>query len=147
MAKVPVITSPCPLRWSSMPRTGADYCGKCERRVHNLDGMSEAERTAFFSACNGKVCVAYTVKRTPTIAAISLASIGIAMGASVLAQGVTVNDPPSPYCDPRDLDIIVVGGTSAGKEVQWVDESEAALPDNPDLPTIETSDWLPTPEK
>ncbi len=130
-----------------MPRTGADYCGQCERRVHNLDGMSEEQRQAFFTGCNGEVCIAYTVRRAPKLATYGLASLGAAIGVGALAQGVTVNDPPSSYCDPTDTVVIVTGGTNAGKELQWVDESEANLPDNPELPDIGVSDWLPTPSK
>ena len=141
MPKVPVITSPCPLRFNGAPRPGQDFCGQCQRRVHNLDGMSDSERHAFFAACSGEVCVAYTVKRPMLIA--GLATIGVAAGAA-LAQEVTVNNPPSPYCDPTSLnDIIITGGTNAAKQMEWVDESEVQAPD---LPEIEASEWLPTPK-
>jgi hypothetical protein len=57
MARVPVITSPCPLRWKSMPSAGMDFCAQCSRRVHNLDGMSDIQRQQFFASCTGEVCV------------------------------------------------------------------------------------------
>ena len=127
-----------------MPQQGRDFCGQCQRRVHNLDGMTQAQREEFFAECNGEVCVAYTVKRAPLIAGIATLSTvaGIA-----LAQEVTVNDPPSPYCDPRGLTEIIVGGTTAGKALQWIDESEARQPNAPDLPEIAEGDWLPSDSK
>ena len=143
MAKVPVITSPCPLRFTSAPQAGMDFCGQCQRRVHNLDGMSDGERESFFAACSGDVCVAYTVKRAPRVAVIGLAALSATVGVAAIAQQVTVNDPPSPYCDYGE---VIVGGTSAGEALQWVDENEAKRPDNEVLPNIDASEWLPTPE-
>lgn len=147
-SKVPKITSPCPLRFSAMPRTGADFCGKCERKVHNLDDMTTEQRQTFFASCSGEVCVAYTVRRATSVAAISLAAMSAIAGATAFAQEVTVNDPPSPYCDPRaaHTEEILMGGTTAGKDLQWIDESEAELPTVGDLPEIEAADWLPTPD-
>lgn len=147
MSKVPVITSPCPLRFKTAPSDGMDFCSQCQRRVHNLDGMSDGERQVFFASCAGDVCVSYTVKRTVKIAALSLATMGAVASAAAYAQQVTMNDPPSPHCETRvELDIIV-GGTNAGKDLQWVDESEAKMPDKENLPEIAASDWLPSPEK
>jgi hypothetical protein len=51
--------------------------------------------------------------------------------------------PDSPYCD---LTEVIVGGTEAGDRLQWVDETEAALPEKSDLPEIAAQDWLPTPK-
>lgn len=145
--KVPKITSPCPIRFNSMPRAGADFCSMCERKVHNLDGMTTKQRETFFASCSGEICVAYTVRRAPTVAAISLAAMSAIAGAAAFAQEVTVNDPPSPYCDPRTthLEDVIMGGTNTGKDLQWVDESEAELPAVGDLPEIETADWLAGP--
>jgi hypothetical protein len=145
MAKIPVITSPCPLRFNSMPQSGKDFCGQCKRRVHNLDGMDDSQREAFFAACSGEVCVSFSVRRSaPRVAALSLAALGAA--ASISAAEVTINNPPSPYCDPAALDIVIMGGTNS-EALRWVDESEAAVSEQPDLLTIEASDWLPTPDE
>jgi hypothetical protein len=64
MARVPTIVSPCPLHWAAPPQPGLDFCGHCQRRVHNMDPMSDAEREKFLKGCTGDVCVSYTVKRT-----------------------------------------------------------------------------------
>ena len=75
MANFPPITSPCPLRWRALPEPGRDYCTFCEKRVHNLDRLSEAQRSALLASRSGSICVAYTVQR----AAISvIAGAGIA---------------------------------------------------------------------
>jgi len=147
MARVPAITSPCPLRIDSAPQPGKDFCGRCERRVHNLDLLSHAQREAFLAGCSGKVCVSYSVRRTsrmPLALGVGLAAVALA-GAVGAADQAPVTMPDSPYCDPDR--IVIVGGTEAGEKLQWVDESEAAQPDKPELPAIDAADWLPTPAK
>lgn len=147
MARVPVITSPCPLRIKSAPQPGKDFCGHCERRVHNLDLLSEAKREEFLAGCSGKVCVSYTVRRTsrmPLAIGMGLAAVALA-GAVGAADQAPVTMPDSPYCDLDQA--VIVGGTEAGEKLQWVDESEAARPDKPELPAIDVDDWLPTPDK
>ena len=148
MARVPRITSPCPFRWQSAPQPGKDFCGQCSRRVHNLDSMTQTERETFLAACTGKVCVAYTIRPARR----NSSSIGVGLAASVLVAGaafadeIPTNGDPAPgeYCDPLREELIIVGGTNAGKELQWVDASEAAIV-NPELPEIDVSEWLPTP--
>lgn len=149
MARVPVITSPCPLRWNAAPQPGKDFCGQCQRRVYNLDLLSDAERQTFLSGCDAKVCVYYTVRRKK--AAASAVGLGLATVAGVLNVGAaSADDAPSPvivsgdYCDPLLQEWVVVGGTSAGRELEWVDEQEAQRPAKPDLPEIDASEWLPS---
>lgn len=163
MARVPVITSPCPLRFASMPSAGRDFCGQCKRRVHNLDGMSDAQRSAFFANCSGEVCVAYTV-RAPMLLAAAL-GLGAAAAAftSLPASAQDAGAKPAstvpvvqtgPTCDPKAktqsidaLQGVMMGGTTAA---QWLDEADAAAleadaADRPKIGEIETADWLPTP--
>jgi hypothetical protein len=78
MSRVPVITSPCPLRWNGAPEPGKDFCGHCQRRVHNLDLMSAGDREQFLSGCEGKVCVSYTVRRS--------ARLPLALGVSLVVR-------------------------------------------------------------
>jgi hypothetical protein len=151
MAQVPKITSPCPLRWAGSPQPGMDFCGHCQRRVHNLDLLSAPEREEFLAACVGDVCVSYTVKRAARIpVALSLGLAAAVAGASSSAADVAntvVKTPDSPYCNlPSAEEWVLVGGTEAGAKLQWVDDSEAKLPEKPDLPDIEASTWLPTPK-
>ena len=148
MARVPVITSPCPLRWKSAPQPGQDFCGQCQRRIHNLDLMSAVQREEFLAGCaEEKVCVSYTVRRAAKLS--TAIGVGITAAAGLTASAVADTAPPvvvmpdSPQCD---LEWVIVGGTEAGEKLQWVDESEAALPDKPELPEIAANDWLPTPK-
>ena len=143
MALVPKITSPCPLRWQTAPSAGRDFCGQCERRVHNLDGMDEAQRRAFLDGCSGKVCVFYTVKRR---SASPLMGVGLA-AATVFASASLADDQqaltPGTYCELNE--VIVTGGTEAGRQLEWIDEEEAAKAPKSELPQIAESDWLPSP--
>lgn len=149
MARVPVITSPCPLRWSSAPKPGQDFCGQCQRQVHNLDYMSASERETFLAGCEGEVCVSYTVRR-PVRATVALGALAAAaaLGGSAIAQSENqelVVSPDSPFCPTEEFEEVWVGGTAAGDRLQWMDEAELAKPDKPALPEISTADWLPTP--
>ena len=149
MARVPKITSPCPLRWAGPPQPGMDFCGHCQRRVHNLDLMSAPEREEFLRGCSGSVCVSYTVKRAARIpVALGLGLAAIVAGSTSVADVApnVVVSPDSPYCDLPEYGEALVGGTEAGEKLQWVDEAEAKLPDKADLPDIEASSWLPTPK-
>ena len=152
MARVPVISSPCPLRWKSMPSIGMDFCGQCSRRVHNLDGLNDADRQAFFATCSGEVCVAYTVRRSSTLAGVR--GLGVAAAASLMAGGPAMAEETAvqpvvtgPTCDPnakeQGLETIVLGGTTTA--AQWVDEREAKLPERPQIGEIDAAEWLPTP--
>lgn len=108
--------------------------------------MTQAERETFLASCSGKVCVAYTVRPAQR----NSSNIGLGLAASVLVAGAALaDDIPSngepaagTYCDLPEL--IFVGGTNAGKELQWIDASEAEIV-NPELPEIDASEWLPTP--
>jgi len=120
-----------------------DFCGQCQRRVHNLDLMSLAEREVFLSGCSEKVCVSYTVKRTARIP-VAL-GLGLALAAGANAADVVETGPDGPYCNLEYVDVLV-GGTEAGERLQWVDETEAALSEKADLPEIDAAAWLPTPK-
>lgn len=151
MARVPVITSPCPLRWKSMPSAGMDFCNQCSRRVHNLDGMSDVEREAFFANCSGEVCVAYTVRRPRAFAGVLGIAAALGGGMTALAQDAVPTVVTGPTCDPnaksQALDqFVIVGGTTASRDVKWVDEREAKLPDVPAIGEIDAAEWLPTPQ-
>jgi len=158
MALVPKITSPCPLRFGAMPSEGQDFCGKCERRVHNLDGMNEGQRREFFASCGGDVCVAYTVQWPQRLArslrAGAVAAIALSASSMALAQDATPGQPATsapiedvvtgPYCDPnRGLESITVGGVQGAPE--WVDDSELARQEAPEIGEIDAAQWLPTP--
>jgi hypothetical protein len=143
-----------------MPSEGRDFCGQCQRRVHNLDGMNATQRREFLAACEGKVCVAYTVRRPRRPSALHAGLAAVLIGASGAA--FADNAPPAeaqnaqagfedvvtgPTCDPNDkLEHIVVGGIDSDT-AHWVDADELALPDVPQIGEIDAAQWLPTPSQ
>jgi hypothetical protein len=153
MARVPVITSPCPLRWKSMPSAGMDFCGQCQRRVHNLDAMSDGERESFFATCSGDVCVAYTVSRPRAM----IGAIGLGVATAALATGAFAEEAQQsgyttqvtgPTCDPKAKELdqtITVGGIKSARNAKLVEASEVAQPERPVIGEVNASDWLPSP--
>ncbi|MCA9256869.1 MAG: hypothetical protein KDA33_14570 [Phycisphaerales bacterium] len=64
------IASPCDVPWSSM--TGDErtrYCGQCEKRVHNLIGMSDSEIASLFAAQGTNLCIRLYERRDGTLMA------------------------------------------------------------------------------
>jgi hypothetical protein len=127
-----------------------DFCGQCQRRVHNLDLMSAQERKEFLTGCSGNACVSYTVKRAariPVTLGLGLAAMaGTTNAADVATSPPVVVSPDSPYRNLTDDYVMQAGGTEAGEKLQWIDDTEANLPEKPDLPDIDASTWLPTPK-
>lgn len=161
MARIPVITSPCPLRWASLPEAGRDHCGQCDRKVHSLDGMSATQREAFLGGCTGKVCIAFTanVRQQRRNVALGAGLLAALAGSSAMAAepdlGLAATTGPTSPVDTtiavageepaiEDLEIIMVGGVEDGATARWMDESELDATDSDALPVIGASDWLPS---
>ena len=158
MARAPVITSPCPLRWASMPQEGRDHCGHCDRKVHNLDGMSDAQRQAFLGGCAGKVCVAYTVHRSRQRRNVALgAGLLAAMAGSApafaseeaigfipLPTGDGVADAGSGSEPIEYIEEILMGGIEDARNARWADEAdlEGSVAAEPEV--IGVAEWLPS---
>lgn len=143
-----------------------DFCGRCSRRVHNLDGMSDAQREALLANCSGEVCVAYSVRLTSGL--IGALGLGVAaalgMNSADAQESMPIqalgNDAAAardsiptivtgPTCDPNangsGLETITVGGVKFARDAKWVDQREATLPIAPQITEIDAADWLPTP--
>jgi hypothetical protein len=161
MSRVPVISSPCPFRWSSMPTPGQDFCGQCQRQVHNLDLMSAQQRNDFMRSCSGEVCVSYTVRRPESLRNLAMGlslAAGMASG-SVAAQEVSdvkviesklvQSAEDLKTTESKEIYAIeVVGGTILDPETsRWVDESEVEVSDVQELPQSTEMQWLKAPEK
>ena len=139
MARVPVIDSPCPIADRPLPAGAVDHCSICDRKVHNLNRMSEPERRVFMGSCSGKVCVAYTMKisvRHRSLAAASLAATAL-VALPAVAEEPAMTPMPGladlPHCD-EIYDVLVTGGVTRGDQAEWVDDGKDAPPE---LPTIE----------
>lgn len=146
MARVPRIESPCPLTMAEQLRIDG-HCGRCNKTVHALDGLDDAQRHALFAAARGAICVSYRlpVKRVP--------ALGVAMAAMLSASAVmagqdcaetkpafqSVDSAPveqvvnleeaSKPADP--VDMIFVGGIQSAEDAEWIDDGSV-----PDLPIV-----------
>jgi hypothetical protein len=84
VTRFPIIDSPCPL--SQLELSGiAGHCGRCGKTVHALDGMDDADRSAFMRQAKGPICVSY---RLPIAVAAALA---LSLAAPVLAHDASAD--------------------------------------------------------
>lgn len=123
MAVYPLIENPCPYKGKLSEIMDGDVCRLCSREVHDLTGMSSANRKAFLKGCRGEVCVSYSVT------AVTAASLGL-LAASALAA-----PPAVAQTDPTAQVVwVIVGGLKSGAEAVLVADGD----DNeiPDLPII-----------
>ena len=150
MAQVPKIDSPCPLGIAEQLRLDG-HCGRCDKHVHALDAMDEAERRALLRTADGPICVSYRSVRPSAMR--RGAGFGIAIAATLVSGGAFTAEPPSllppvaseqaspvtaasPLVAPEqasgedeDERIVFVGGISDPQDAQWSDDS-----DLPELP-------------
>lgn len=126
MPSFPRIDSPCPLS-AEEQRAIDGHCDRCDKHVHALNDMSEAERGALLAAATGPICVSY---RRP--APRRVGRIGAAIAATLITTTAYAGDPASsPVGQPtvaaalQDVEedgfldeIVFVGG---------VNDSQAAL--------------------
>ena len=154
MARFPVIESPCPIQGKALPAGASEHCTLCDRAVHNLNLMNDAQRREFMSACSGKVCVAYTMRipvgkmpvrhrglAAATLAATALASLPLAAQDTQPESPVgpmsplpdAISEADLPNCDEY-YDVVLVGGVTHGDQAEWTDDEKDAPPE---LPTIE----------
>jgi hypothetical protein len=118
MAEYPKIDSPCPIKWTSLPEAGNNFCKLCERSVHNLSAMTQTERKAFMASCTGSVCVAYAAKpgREQKIV------WAMAMAATVaIAPGIA--SAQSDAVEALEMEVFV-GGVKEPGSVQWQDDEK-----------------------
>lgn len=121
MAVYPLIDSPCPWKGRLSEIMEGDTCRLCHRQVHDLTGMSGADRRAFLKACSGEVCVSYRV------------AAGTALALTALAASALASPPAVAQTDPTEhADVIVIGGIKDGsKAVLIEDENDKAIPELP----------------
>lgn len=136
MAKYPRIDSPCPLKWNALPEPGNDFCRHCERNVHNLTAMTEAERKEFMAACEGSVCVAYVTKP-------GRRERNIVWAVAMAAATVAVATPGMASAAGDSLEMVevevLVGGVKNASQAEW--EEVGAEEPPADLPVIVDDDF------
>lgn len=91
MPSFPRIDSPCPL--SAEDQRAIDgHCDRCDKHVHALNDMSEAERRALLANAAGPICVSY---RQP--APRRVGRIGAAIAATLITTtAYAAGDPVAP---------------------------------------------------
>ena len=90
MPSFPRIDNPCPLS-AEEQRAIDGHCDRCDKHVHALGDMSEAERRALLAAATGPICVSY---RRP--APRRVGRIGAAIAATLITTTAYAGDPASP---------------------------------------------------
>lgn len=150
MAFFPKIDSPCPLGIDEQRRING-HCGRCDKHVHALDGMSDADRRSLLADATGPICVSY--RRSSRIASLAAVAITLVSVSAMAGEDRADTTPLAPIAqqqevtpvagtldlvkpvdvtapDAEELDqIILVGGISAPQDAEWDDES--TLPELP----------------
>ncbi len=90
MPSFPRIDSPCPL---SAEEQGAidGHCDRCDKHVHALNDMNEAERRALLANAAGPICVSYR-KPVPR----RVGRIGVAIAATLITTTAYAAGEPAP---------------------------------------------------
>jgi predicted Fe-S protein YdhL (DUF1289 family) len=126
MAFFPKIQSPCPYKGNIQDIMDGDICSLCHREVFELNGMSDQDRTALLSGCEGEICVSYKFKLPTAIAAAALAAASVAMPA--MAQDAPAAAEPT-YEDDFE---IFVGGIKDKANIEMIeDAADNAIPELP----------------
>lgn len=89
MTGFPRIDSPCPLS-AGEQRAIDGHCERCDKHVHALNDMSEAERRALLAGATGPICVSYR-KTMPR----RVGRIGAAIAATLITTTAYAGDAAS----------------------------------------------------
>jgi hypothetical protein len=145
MSRFPLVQDPCPYKGAIADILTGDHCRLCQREVHDLAAMNEADRRALLAGCQDAegLCVRYTVRAGSAVAAAMLgvagfaavpamaqsaeASPAIAQSAEPSAQPAESAAAPaaetaSAYAEADDYDEgewIIVGGLRKPDQAEW----------------------------
>ena len=137
MARFPIIDNPCPLGPDELANI-AGHCGVCGKTVHSLDGMDDAQRSAFMSQTKGAICVLYRLPmRIGAALALTLAAPAFAQDAKPAESSMQQSVPPcETQAEPeraKGEDVIVTGGTVRDPaNARWTED--LTLPELPTAP-------------
>lgn len=142
MALFPRIQSPCPYKDQLGEVMQGDFCRMCERQVHDITAMSDAERIALVSGCKDEICVSYSLTAKTALAA---AALGAAFG---MPAAAAAQDASAAVEDEAYSMEIIVGGLKAPKDVAWVEAKRPAnLAELPVVYETGSGDATPTAEE
>lgn len=140
MALFPRIQSPCPYKDQLGEVMQGDFCRMCERQVHDITAMSDAERLALVAGCKDEICVSFSLTAKTALAA---AALGAAFG--MPAAAAAQDAAPAAEDESYSMEIIV-GGLKAPKDVAWVETRRPAnLAELPVVYETGTTDATPAP--
>lgn len=140
MSIFPKVQGPCPYKSDLSKYMEGDLCRMCDRRVVNLNPLSDTERVALISGCKERICVSYSL-RPAVAAALTIAAIGAPMSAAAQEAFVEA-EIVGAILDPNAVEYISkdVDDTAPAMPVIYDDEDEApALDEAASIPTNETS--------
>ena len=137
MASYPKVESRCPLQNAQARATAfdGDFCRACDRRVHDLSAMNDAQRVAFMAQCSGEVCVSYTVSKHRSASKLAQGALAATL-ATMAASGALI--ATSAAADPLICDTeieVIVGGIKSAEDAEWL-ELEPLAVDAPELPIV-----------
>ncbi len=162
MSRFPLVQDPCPYKGPIADILAGDQCRLCQRQVHDLTSMSEADRLALVAGCTDAegLCVRYTVRAGAAVAAAMLGVAGFvaapAMAQSAEAPAAPIEQaapaaqaetPPAQnhadeaaYADDEfsfgEGDWIIVGGLRKPEFAEWHSGEDEAAPKGRTLPVI-----------
>lgn len=153
MNRFPKIDSPCPLDPAAQASIDG-HCARCDKAVHCLDDMSEAQRRVFMQKASQPVCVSYRIPAAAAAAA--AAALALTMAGPMQArnpnaapaiepaagQEIASPQPDIPaQADDAEMEhteldrIVMVGGISKPGEAEWIDGDDSL----PELPIVRDS--------
>ncbi len=116
-----------------------DLCRMCDRRVVDLNPLSNTERVALISGCKDRICVSYNL-RPAVAAALTIAAIGAPM--SAVAQDAFIEEEiVGAILDPDAVEYISedADDTAPAMPVIYDDAPAAPAPDEAaSIPTNQT---------
>lgn len=167
MSRFPLVQDPCPYKGPIADILAGDQCRLCQRAVHDLTSMNEADRRALVAGCRDAegLCVRYTVRAGSAVAAAMLGVAGFvavpAMAQSAQAPAPVQQEAPAAqgsapsaqtpaseaatdYADDEfgEGDWIIVGGLRKPEFAQWHsgEDDKDKTPQRRTLPVITEDD-------
>ena len=139
MSRFPRIDKPCPLS-AEEQRAIDGHCDRCDKHVHALNGMNEAERRALLANATGPICVSYRIPAPRRVG-----RIGAAIAATLITTSAYAAEPAmSPVAQPPPIgaapqasddalldmdDLVFVGGIDDPQDAMMAEDTSV-----PELP-------------
>jgi len=128
MGLFPLVQSPCPYKGPLKDILDGSICRLCDREVHDISALSEAERIELVSGCTDEICVTYKVSKRSAIAALALGAAASAMPVAAYAQTAGTESGPqqATAAPPEELMEIIVGRLRAPRKARWASDRPVA---------------------